>query len=46
VSYPGIDPVTQMVQLISITRAYEANVSALNAGRQMALKALQIGNGL
>lgn len=45
VSYPGVDPVSEMVQLISITRAYEANVRAFNAGREMAMKALQIGSG-
>ena len=46
VSYPGVDPVSEMVQLISITRAYEANVRAFNAGRQMAMKALDIGSAL
>lgn len=46
VSYPGVDPVSEMVQLIAITRAYEANVRAFNAGREMAMKALDIGSGL
>jgi flagellar basal-body rod protein FlgC len=45
VSYPGINPVSEMVQLISTTRAYEANVRAFNAGRSMAMKALEIGSG-
>ncbi len=45
VSYPGVNPVSEMVQLISVTRAYEANVRAFNAGRSMALKALEIGSG-
>src|SRR4051812_20068078 len=31
VSYPNINPVSEMVQLISVTRAYEANVRAMNA---------------
>jgi flagellar basal-body rod protein FlgC len=45
VSYPGVNPVSEMVQLIAITRAYEANVRAFNAGHSMALKALEIGSG-
>lgn len=45
VSYPGVNPVSEMVQLISVTRAYEANVRAFNAARSMATKALEIGSG-
>jgi flagellar basal-body rod protein FlgC len=45
VSYPGVNPVSEMVQLIAVTRAYEANVRVFNAGRSMALKALEIGSG-
>ena len=45
VSYPGVNPVSEMVQLISVTRAYEANVRAFNAARAMATKALEIGSG-
>lgn len=43
VSYPGVDPAAEMVTLMSATRAYEANVAAMNATRTMALKALDIG---
>lgn len=43
VAYPGVNPVSEMVHLIEITRAYEANVRALNAAKSMALKALEIG---
>ena len=45
VSYPGINPVSEMVHLMAVTRAYEANVRVFNAGRTMALKALEIGSG-
>jgi flagellar basal-body rod protein FlgC len=45
VSYPGVNPVAEMVQLIAVTRAYEANVRVFNAGRSMAMKALEIGSG-
>jgi flagellar basal-body rod protein FlgC len=43
VAYPGVNTVNEMVNLISATRAYEANVAALNAAKVMALKALEIG---
>jgi flagellar basal-body rod protein FlgC len=43
VSYPGVDPAAEMVSLMSATRAYEANVAAMNTARTMALKALDIG---
>jgi len=43
VSYPGVDPATEMLTLMSASRAYEANVAAMNAARTMALKALDIG---
>jgi flagellar basal-body rod protein FlgC len=43
VSYPNVDTVTEMVDLISATRSYEANVTAFNATKNMALKALDIG---
>lgn len=45
VAYPNINVVNEMVDLITATRAYEANVTALNAGKTMALKALEIGRG-
>lgn len=43
VSYPGVDPATEMVSLLGATRAYEANVAAMNTARTLALKALEIG---
>ena len=43
VAYPNINIVNEMVNMISATRAYEANVTALNAAKDMALKALEIG---
>ena len=44
VAYPDINPVSEMVQLIGIGRAYEANVKAMNMAKSMALKALEIGS--
>lgn len=43
VRMPNVNPVTEMVDLITATRAYEANVTVMNAAKQMALKALDIG---
>lgn len=43
VQLPNVDTVTEMVDLISASRAYEANVTALNAFKAMVNSALQIG---
>lgn len=39
----NVDPVTEMVDMISATRSYEANVTALSSTKSMLLKALEIG---
>ena len=43
VSYPNVDTVTEMVDLLSASRSYEANVTAFNTTKSMALKALDLG---
>ncbi len=43
VEMPNIDPLQEMVDLMSATRSYEANVTALNANKNMLMKALEIG---
>ncbi len=43
VTMPDINLVTEMTDLLSAVRAYEANVAALNALRQMAQRALELG---
>lgn len=43
VAMPNVSPVQEMVDMISATRAYEANIQAINAARSMADKALEIG---
>jgi flagellar basal-body rod protein FlgC len=45
VAMPNVNPVQEMVDMISATRAYEANVQAINSARSMASKALEIGKG-
>ena len=42
VHLPNINPVNEMVDMMTATRAYEANVTAMNAAKNMALKALDI----
>jgi len=44
VNMPNVDIITEMVNMISATRAYEANVTAINSSKSMALKALEIGS--
>ncbi len=39
---PNVNPITEMVDLITATRAYEANVSAVQAAKDMFSKALEI----
>ncbi|HHV12859.1 MAG TPA: flagellar basal body rod protein FlgC [Clostridiales bacterium] len=43
VTYPNINTVQEMTDMIDATRAYEANVTAFNATKSMALKGLEIG---
>jgi flagellar basal-body rod protein FlgC len=43
VEYPNVDTLTEMTDLISASRAYEANVTVANALKSMAIKALEIG---
>ncbi len=43
VSMPNVDPLREMVDLMSTTRSYEANVTVFNASKAMMTKALEIG---
>lgn len=43
VAYPNINLMEEMTNMIQATRSYEANVSALQATKDMALSALEIG---
>ncbi|WP_027719115.1 flagellar basal body rod protein FlgC [Desulfovirgula thermocuniculi] len=45
VAYPNVNITNEMVNMIAATRAYEANVTVLNATKAMAQKALEIGRG-
>ncbi|MEI3604591.1 flagellar basal body rod protein FlgC [Pseudogracilibacillus sp. SE30717A] len=43
VYFPNVDPLKEMVDLMSATRSYEANITSINATKDMLLKALEIG---
>jgi flagellar basal-body rod protein FlgC len=43
VTYPNVNVVTEMTDMLSATRSYEANVTVFDALKNMALKALDIG---
>ena len=42
-SLPNVEVVNEMINLISASRAYEANITAVNTTKTMAMKALEIG---
>ncbi|MDP4161471.1 MAG: flagellar basal body rod protein FlgC [Bacillota bacterium] len=43
VQLPNVDPLREMVDLMSATRSYEANVTVFNASKSMMMKALELG---
>ncbi|MEF9934235.1 MAG: flagellar basal body rod protein FlgC [Clostridium sp.] len=43
VTMPNVNPLNEMVDLITASRGYEANVTALNTNKQMFMKSLEIG---
>ena len=45
VTYPNVDIMTEMTNLIDASRSYEANATAFNASKNMASKGLEMGNG-
>jgi flagellar basal-body rod protein FlgC len=45
VRQPNVNIITEMIDMISASRAYEANVTVLNASKSIAQKALEIGKG-
>jgi flagellar basal-body rod protein FlgC len=45
VSMPAVNHLTEMSNMATALRQYEANVAAMNAAKTMMLKALEIGGG-
>ncbi|NIK10782.1 flagellar basal body rod protein FlgC [Alkalibacillus almallahensis] len=43
VQKPNVNPLEEMLELMSTSRQYEANVTALNASKGMMMKSLEIG---
>ena len=43
VEFPNVNIVNEMVDMISATRSYEANVSVVDGSKSMFMKALEIG---
>lgn len=43
VQMPNVDLLKEMVDMMSATRTYEANITAINATKNMAMQALNIG---
>lgn len=43
VNYPNVNIVTEMTNMIDASRSYEANVTAFNTSKAMAIKGLEIG---
>ena len=44
VAYPNVDSMEEMVNLITVMRSYEANLSTITAVRDMTTSALRIGS--
>ncbi len=42
VYYPNVNPMTEMVNILSATRSYEANLQAVNMAKEMQQKTLEI----
>lgn len=43
VTYPNVNLVVEMTNMLSATRSYEASLAVVDASKRMALKALEIG---
>lgn len=44
VTYPNVNIITEMTNLIDASRSYEANATAFNASKSIAQQGLQLGN--
>lgn len=45
VTYPNVNTVTEMTNLIDASRSYEANATAFNASKNLATRGLELGQG-
>ena len=44
VSYPNVDPVTEMTNMMAATRAYQANITVADDVKSMAMRAVDLGH--
>lgn len=45
VTMPNVEPVDEMVNMISASRSYQANVEVMNTSKQLMIKTLTLGEG-
>ncbi|MDT7526603.1 MULTISPECIES: flagellar basal body rod protein FlgC [Idiomarinaceae] len=45
VTMPNVDPVAEMVNMISASRSYQANVEVMNTSKDLLMRTLTIGKG-
>ena len=45
VRLPNVEPVDEMINMMSASRSYQANVEVINTSKQLMLKTLTIGDG-
>ncbi len=45
VTMPNVEPVQEMVNMISAARSYEANIEVMNTNKQLMQKTLTLGEG-
>ncbi len=45
VAKPNVEPVNEMVNMISASRSYQANVEVFNTTKQMMVQTLSLGEG-
>jgi flagellar basal-body rod protein FlgC len=43
VRFPNVDLVTEMTNMLSASRAYEANITVINVAKNMAQRAIDLG---
>ena len=43
VAMPNIDPMTEVVNMVTTQRSFDANVTAMNASKAMAVRAIDLG---
>ena len=43
VSYPNVNVIEEMINMVEATRSYEANLSVINSTKSMALGAIDLG---